>query len=154
MQLKKQDVSPEELIPNLVKALSTAYRWAQNKMKSQLKEELKKLRVFIDREKARLLREKNRVIQEEIRRRVEEPIRLNQERVQRLIKEVNEGKAHAKDLYSVRQTLKNMEATKMQRIKKISTEIEKEYREKIQKVEENSNKYDLKIKLLSCLILR
>ena len=152
-QLRKIDTHRKEVLPHLVEALSRAYKLAQNKMNVQLEDELKKLRSFLDREKARLLREKNRVIEEEIRKRVEEPIRLNRERVERIKERVSKNKATLEELRSARAVLREMEAKKLGRIREISQRVEDEYLEKLQKVEETANNYNLSFRLLSCLIL-
>jgi ERCC4-related helicase len=152
-QPRKVSVNRKEVLPRLVEALSRAYKLAKTKMNTQLDDELKKLRSFLDREKARLLREKNRVIEEEIRKRVEEPIRLNRERVERIKERISKNKATLEELRSARSVLREMEATKLVRIREISQKVEDEYLEKLRKVEESAKNYNLSFKLLSCLIL-
>jgi len=152
-KLERCNINQKKLLPKLVEALSKAYEYVQDRANNQLKEELKRLRVFVDREKARLLKEKNRVIQEEIRRKVEEPLRLNRERVERLKERLKEGKARIRELIAARKVLKEMESTRILRIKEITQTIDEEYKEKIKKVEQSANKYSLDLKLLSCLII-
>jgi len=59
INLRKINVDRKEVLPNLVRALSKAYEWIQQRLGIQLDEEKRKLRSFVDKEKARLLREKN-----------------------------------------------------------------------------------------------
>jgi len=153
IQLGRINIDRKEVLPNLVKALSKGYEWIQQKLEIQLDEERRKLRSFVDKEKARLLREKNRVIAEEIRRRVEEPIRLNRGRVERLKERVKENEARLEELRSAREVLKEMESTRISRIREMSQKLEEEYSRKLREVEASAEKSTLRFQLLSILIL-
>jgi len=154
IKLENRAINWVKILPSIVKALSKARQYIQNLTKNQLNEELKNLRVFVDKEKARLLKEKNRVIQEEIRMKVDEPLRLNRERVKRIEERLKKGKATLKELNTAKNVLKEMESTRIQRMKEIMQKINEEYKERIRKVEQSAYKYDLNLRFLSCLIIR
>lgn len=138
----------------LLKNLKNTYTKVEKTVQKEFNKEKEILYSYILSEKSRLLKKKSEEIREEIKKKVEEPLRLQIKKVESYKKKFVSNEITRKELESAKIELNKRKNEEQQKKKKIRKELEEKFDELIKMVDEKEKECKLDIKLLSICIMK
>jgi len=138
----------------LLNRLKSTYGIVEKIVQQEFNKEKEILCSYILSEKSRLLKKKSEEIREEIRKKVEEPLRLQIKKVESYKKKFVSNEITRKELESAKVELNKRKNEEQNKKKKIRKDFDDKYDELIKKVEEKENECKFNIKLLSICVMK